>query len=183
MYHTEAHGVYRLRSLESLLCTCISCNYNLTRKHIHSHSFSVPEQNNKLAAITHICGSVWLNPCCTVSSSCGGHFPELLLIHNKWPLYGFTLGCLAMISSPLRQCLSVKAVKKKFQWKIIKAVSSECVSSKDSHLSTALLLLSLNISILPHTSWLTRLDLGRLWGGGAFSRLNHLALCLEPCSN
>lgn len=98
VYHTEAHGTYRLRSLESLLCTCISCNYNLTRKHIHSHSFSVPEQNNKLAAITHICGSVWLNPCCTVSSSCGGHFPELLLIHNKCPLYGFTLGCLAMIS-------------------------------------------------------------------------------------
>lgn len=65
-------------SLEALLCTCISCNNNLTGKHIHSRGFGVPEQSNKLAAITHICGSAWLNPCCTVSSSCGGRFPELL---------------------------------------------------------------------------------------------------------
>lgn len=75
---TEAHDTSRPRSLEALLCTCISCNYNLTGKHIHSHGFRVPEQNNKLATITHICGSAWLNPCCTVSSSHGGHFPELL---------------------------------------------------------------------------------------------------------
>lgn len=68
----------RPSSLEALLCTCISCNNNLTGKHIHSHGFRVPEQSNKLAAITHICGSAWLNPCCTVSSSCGGHFSEFL---------------------------------------------------------------------------------------------------------
>lgn len=114
VYHKEAHDTSRPWSLEALLCTCISCNYNLTGKHIHSHSFRVPEQNNKLVAITHICGSAWLKPCCTVSGPRGGHFPRAstsALIHSKWPLYGFTLDCTAVISQLPCQCLSVNCVK------------------------------------------------------------------------
>ena len=72
VYHKEAHDASCPPSLEALLCACISCNNNLTGKHIHSHGFRVPEQNNKLPAITHICGSESLNPCCTVSRSRGG---------------------------------------------------------------------------------------------------------------
>lgn len=181
VYHKEACDTYRLRSLESLLCTCISCNYNLAGKHIHSHGFRVPEQNNKLAAITHICGSAWLNPCRTVSSSRGGHFPGPLLIHNKWPLSGFTLDCLAAISCPPCCCLSINTVKLLDEFR--KALSFQRVSSTPVTFQLLSSLSSLISSRLPDTRWFTGLGLGWLCGGGALSRLNHLALSLELCSN
>lgn len=74
----------------ALLCTCISCNNNLTGKHINSHSFRVPGQNNKLAAISHICGLAQFNLRCTAEGVDGR--VGLLLHHCKWALYVFRSG-------------------------------------------------------------------------------------------
>lgn len=83
-YRKESHGTACPQSLGALCCTCISCNNNnLTGKHIHSRSSGVPEQNNELAAITHIWGSQWWNPCSTEGPL--SRAATSVLIQTKWP--------------------------------------------------------------------------------------------------
>lgn len=156
----------------ALLCTCISCNNNLTGKHINSHGFRVPGQNNKVAAISHICGSARFNPRCTVGGGVGGAATSLL-IYSKWSLHEFHPGLHhqdkdAPVSASVgQQSLKSFSRKPENSRPLIKCKSAP---PPPSHL----LLLAVRCSPGLGLCWLC--------GGGAFSRLNHLALCLELCS-
>lgn len=178
--------------VHALLCTCISCNNNLAGKHINSHGFRVPGQNNELAAISHICGSAWLNPCCSVKGSWReATFPKAstsLLIPSKWALYGFAQDCVAMISMLPCQCLSVSRVWLFWlKWNLKTGENSQpLIKSKSPSLPSPKWLPSPLLSSPPACLALRRSPgLGLCWlcGGGALIGLNHLALCRELYSN
>lgn len=95
-----------------------------------------------------------------MSNSSGGHFPEVLLIHSKWLLYGFITDSFAVISSPRAcQCLSVSSIK--------------LDSCKSGNITFTLV----SHPLFSHAAPLTLPGLMSVaYAGVESSRLNHLAL-------